>query len=91
VATLSDLRTRDIARGGQAAPLASTLDALLVLGDDVRRGSLKRALRAHQVMKYQCSFGAPLQLYWMIWTPGSKEPPSTSTVGSAAWRRRAQR
>ncbi len=40
VATVSDLRTRDITRGGHAAPLASTLDALLVLGDDVRRGSL---------------------------------------------------
>jgi anhydro-N-acetylmuramic acid kinase len=40
VATLSDLRTRDIARGGHAAPLASTLDALLVLSDGVRRGSL---------------------------------------------------
>jgi anhydro-N-acetylmuramic acid kinase len=40
VATVSDLRTRDIARGGHAAPLASTLDALLVLGDPVRRGSL---------------------------------------------------
>jgi len=40
VATLSDLRTRDITRGGHAAPLASTLDALLVLGDDGRRGSL---------------------------------------------------
>jgi anhydro-N-acetylmuramic acid kinase len=40
VTTVSDLRTRDITRGGQAAPLASTLDALLVLGDDVRRGSL---------------------------------------------------
>jgi anhydro-N-acetylmuramic acid kinase len=40
VATVSDLRTRDITRGGHAAPLASTLDALLVLGDGVRRGSL---------------------------------------------------
>ncbi len=40
VATVSDLRTRDITRGGHAAPLASTLDALLVLGDEVRRGSL---------------------------------------------------
>jgi anhydro-N-acetylmuramic acid kinase len=40
VPTVSDLRTRDITRGGHAAPLASTLDALLVLGDDVRRGSL---------------------------------------------------
>jgi anhydro-N-acetylmuramic acid kinase len=40
VMTVSDLRTRDITRGGHAAPLASTLDALLVLGDDVRRGSL---------------------------------------------------
>jgi anhydro-N-acetylmuramic acid kinase len=40
VATLSDLRTRDIARGGHAAPLASTLDALLVLSDGVKRGSL---------------------------------------------------
>jgi anhydro-N-acetylmuramic acid kinase len=41
VATVTDLRTRDITRGGHAAPLASTLDALLVLGDDeVARGSL---------------------------------------------------
>ncbi|HEY7173674.1 MAG TPA: anhydro-N-acetylmuramic acid kinase [Micromonosporaceae bacterium] len=40
VATVSDLRTRDITRGGHAAPLASTLDALLVLSDGVRRGSL---------------------------------------------------
>ncbi|HEY9291976.1 MAG TPA: anhydro-N-acetylmuramic acid kinase [Microlunatus sp.] len=37
---LSDLRTRDIARGGQGAPLAPTLDALLLLADDVRRGAL---------------------------------------------------
>ena len=54
VATVTDLRTRDITRGGHAAPLASTVDALLVLGDapggdapggvpgdgGVRRGSL---------------------------------------------------
>jgi len=40
VLTVSDLRTRDITRGGHAAPLASTLDALLVLSDDVGRGSL---------------------------------------------------
>jgi anhydro-N-acetylmuramic acid kinase len=40
LATVSDLRTRDIARGGHGAPLASTLDALLVLSDEVRRGSL---------------------------------------------------
>lgn len=38
--TLHDLRTRDIARGGHGAPLASTLDGLLVVADDVRRGSL---------------------------------------------------
>lgn len=38
---VSDLRSRDIARGGHGAPLASTLDALLLLsGDVVRRGSL---------------------------------------------------
>ncbi len=37
---VSDLRAKDIARGGQGAPLASTLDALLLLRDDVRRGSL---------------------------------------------------
>lgn len=38
---ISDVRTRDIARGGQGAPLASTLDALLVLpADGPRRGSL---------------------------------------------------
>ena len=41
VATVTDLRTRDITRGGHAAPLASTVDALLVLGEDgVPRGSL---------------------------------------------------
>ncbi|SDS34319.1 anhydro-N-acetylmuramic acid kinase [Microlunatus soli] len=40
VAVLSDVRTRDITRGGQGAPLAAVLDALLVLSDDVRRGSL---------------------------------------------------
>jgi anhydro-N-acetylmuramic acid kinase len=38
---VSDLRSRDVARGGHGAPLASTLDALLLLADeDVRRGSL---------------------------------------------------
>lgn len=37
---LSDLRTRDIARGGQGAPLAAIFDTLLLLSDDVRRGSL---------------------------------------------------
>ncbi|QDP98061.1 anhydro-N-acetylmuramic acid kinase [Microlunatus elymi] len=37
---LSDLRTRDIARGGQGAPLAPMLDSLLLLEDDVRRGVL---------------------------------------------------
>jgi anhydro-N-acetylmuramic acid kinase len=42
---VSDLRSRDVARGGHGAPLASTLDALLLLGNsggdgDVRRGSL---------------------------------------------------
>jgi anhydro-N-acetylmuramic acid kinase len=40
VATVTDLRTRDITRGGHAAPLASTIDALLVLAGEVRRGSL---------------------------------------------------
>jgi anhydro-N-acetylmuramic acid kinase len=37
---VSGLRTRDIAHGGQGAPLASLLDALLVLGDDRTVGSL---------------------------------------------------
>ncbi|GGL86651.1 anhydro-N-acetylmuramic acid kinase [Nakamurella endophytica] len=37
---VSDLRTRDITRGGQAAPLASTLDALLLLSGERRRGAL---------------------------------------------------
>jgi anhydro-N-acetylmuramic acid kinase len=40
VATVTDLRTRDITRGGHGAPLASTLDAMLVLSDGLRRGSL---------------------------------------------------
>lgn len=40
VPVVSDLRTRDITRGGHAAPLASTLDALLVLSDGLARGSL---------------------------------------------------
>ena len=37
---VSDLRTRDITVGGHAAPLASTLDALLLLADGVPRGAL---------------------------------------------------
>ena len=41
---VSDLRTRDLTRGGHGAPLASTLDALLLLHDDlpgdVTRGAL---------------------------------------------------
>src|SRR5215467_3332588 len=37
---VSGLRSRDIARGGQGAPLASLLDALLVLGEDRAVGSL---------------------------------------------------
>lgn len=37
---LSDLRTRDIARGGHGAPLASTMDALLLLDQPGRRGAL---------------------------------------------------
>jgi len=37
---VSGLRSRDISRGGQGAPLASLLDALLVLGDDRTAGSL---------------------------------------------------
>ena len=40
VPVVSDLRTRDITVGGHAAPLASTLDALLLLHDDARRGAL---------------------------------------------------
>lgn len=37
---VADLRNRDIAAGGHGAPLASTLDELLVLGGDPGRGSL---------------------------------------------------
>jgi anhydro-N-acetylmuramic acid kinase len=37
---VSGLRSRDITRGGQGAPLAALLDALLVLGDDRTAGSL---------------------------------------------------
>jgi anhydro-N-acetylmuramic acid kinase len=38
---VSDLRTRDITRGGHGAPLASTLDALLLPADEpTRRGAL---------------------------------------------------
>jgi anhydro-N-acetylmuramic acid kinase len=37
---VSGLRSRDIARGGNGAPLASLVDALLVLGDDRTVGSL---------------------------------------------------
>jgi anhydro-N-acetylmuramic acid kinase len=40
VPVVSDLRTRDITVGGHAAPLASTLDALLLLADGIRRGAL---------------------------------------------------
>ena len=37
---VSDLRSRDLTRGGHGAPLASTLDALLLLHGDVARGAL---------------------------------------------------
>ncbi|MGH2852262.1 MAG: anhydro-N-acetylmuramic acid kinase [Solirubrobacteraceae bacterium] len=37
---VSDIRSRDVARGGHGAPLASTLDALMLLDGDLRRGSL---------------------------------------------------
>ena len=40
VPVVSDLRTRDITVGGHAAPLASTLDALLLLADGIPRGAL---------------------------------------------------
>lgn len=39
-AVVSDLRTRDLTRGGQGAPLVSLLDAMLVLGDGRPRGCL---------------------------------------------------
>ena len=37
---VSDLRSRDLTRGGHGAPLASTLDALLLLSGDGGRGAL---------------------------------------------------
>lgn len=37
---VSDLRTRDIARGGHGAPLAAVLDGMLLSGDGQRRGAL---------------------------------------------------
>jgi anhydro-N-acetylmuramic acid kinase len=37
---VSDLRTRDIARGGQGAPLVSLFDALFVLPGEAHRGAL---------------------------------------------------
>jgi anhydro-N-acetylmuramic acid kinase len=40
IPVVADLRTRDITRGGHAAPLASLIDSLLVLGDEGRVGSL---------------------------------------------------
>ena len=39
---VSDLRSRDIARGGQGAPLTSVLDALLILGEDGAAGAPPR-------------------------------------------------
>jgi len=39
-AVVSDVRSRDVARGGHGAPLASTLDAMLLLDGERRRGSL---------------------------------------------------
>lgn len=39
-AVVSDVRSRDVARGGHGAPLASTLDAMLLLDGERPRGSL---------------------------------------------------
>lgn len=60
VPVLSDLRARDIARGGHGAPLASTLDALLLLDRPRHRGALNLGGIAnltvrddqHQVISY---------------------------------------
>lgn len=94
-AVLSDIRNRDISRGGQGAPLAAILDDLLVLGDDVRRGSLNLGgianitVRDPEVIAYDLGpAGALLDLVVSRATDGAER---MDTDGRRAARGRVQR